>query len=221
MSWLNDKGSIAILGTTQTAKSTAAKELHAETDRISIWINDADDEDRVPGVKGVYVYSRQTLLEALRDGETKINYQATDRQEAVVTIKETLWTLASRTKRNMRTQVIIDEAHNVAPQTPKENHPSRDAVRDLAREGQKRGIKTVLIVQDPVSMDKQALRQVTYVMMFRMSMFQEDSLKRFNLPWDRIKELDHDPEGPSEAIVIEDNGDVLEPGTTPKEKYAE
>lgn len=222
--WRTDEGSIAILGETQTGKTTAARELHAETDRVSIWVNHADSVNRVPGVKGEYVHGRDSLLEALRDGHTKINFQASNPKKAVVDLKELLWELSNAAGRsNTRIQLIVDEAHDIAPQSQKEygNLPPRDAVRDLAKKGRKRGIKLILITQDPVALDKQTLRQMTYFILFPITGMQRPALDNYNIDLSPQGDL-----GPHDATVYrsrlgEDGNMRIEERTvTPSEDYA-
>lgn len=212
--WTTDSGSVAILGHTQTGKTTLARQMHAENSRLSIWIN-GRGEDRVPNVHGERYESVDGVVRGMARDETKINLLSKDPKADVVTLQERMWGWAHRTDRQLQMQVVIDELHNVAPQSGKETLPPRDAVRKMAKEGQKRGIKFIGITQDPVSMDKQTLRQTEYTALFANHYTQETSLERLNLPFDDAQRL---PE--YHCMVIDAKGERIEEAIKAHEKYA-
>lgn len=189
--WMVDAFNVTILGRTQTGKTSCARELHATTPRVSIWVNEQGD-GRVPNVKSddQPVRSIEGIEGALADDEWHIEFLSRNRDADLPKIQRYLWRKADRANRQLPVQLVVDEAHRVAPQSQKDDLPARDAVRRLAKEGNKRNIKTVLVTQDPVSMDKQTLRQAEYRVVFEMSAEQRDAVSRYGFNWDAVESGD-------------------------------
>lgn len=218
--WTINPGSIAILGHTQTGKTVLARQLHAENNRVSIWVNQRGDE-RVPDipVSNRAYKSINGLVKGMARDERKHNLLAADPATTVSQLQEKLWAWAENSDRKLQFQVVIDELHNIAPENAtKEKMDSRDAVRKMAKEGQKRGIKFIGITQDPSSLDKQTIRQTEYVVMFHNHFSQGKSLGRLDLPFNAAQQL---PE--HHFLVIDSKGNFVVPPTSPKKaksKYA-
>lgn len=216
-SWHSDRESCVIAGRTGSGKSTAAREIHAENKRISIWLNEKG-VDREPGVSGKRVRSTKGLESGLADGKRKFNWLSSDRESDVQKIREWLWRKSKiAEQRGVETppfQVIIDEAHRVAPQTNKNDLPSRDAVRRLMREGRSRGVKTMLLSQQIQSLDKQSIRERGYLVAFELSTEQQRYLRDYGVSVDELQEL---PEYSS--IVYKADGNVAARSVKAKSKY--
>jgi len=167
---LVDGHNMTILGITQSGKTAVARELQATTPRVSIWVNERGD-NRVANIAGTEARSLEGVKKALARDEWRVNYLPRDRNEAIADLRAWLWQVADRTDRQLPLQVVVDEVDRVAPQSGKAygNLPHRDACRDFTSEGAKRGVKFVGITQDPVTMDKQTLRQSRYRLVFPMS----------------------------------------------------
>jgi hypothetical protein len=214
--WTIDSFNAAVLGRTQTGKTSTARELHAETPRLSIWVNEQGD-GRVPNVAsdGQPVRSIEGIKQAFARDQWAINLLSADRERDIPALQSYLWQVADRADRQFPMQVVIDEVHRPAPQSQQDDLPARDAIRRLAKEGNKRNIKTVLVTQDPVSMDKQTLRQSEYRVVFEMSAEQRDAVSQYGFEWDAVESGDR-----FTGAVHDASGRVLEDQVKADGKYA-
>lgn len=225
MGWQTDNGSILILGKKQTMKTTAARELHAETNRVSIWIMPSGNE-RIPHVKGggSPVGSKQALTEAIADGRRHIVWQSSNVNNAVIEFREWAWDIAQETDRQARIQVIIDEIHNVAPANPtKEQLPATRAVQKLSKEGEKRGVKFIAITQHPTSYNAQARSQHEYLMIAKITPEMRQPFEGWGVDWTVVNDLDEHCAAvfQNELDLSSGHGDakLLEPEVCPKSKH--
>jgi DNA helicase HerA-like ATPase len=206
-------------GATQTGKTTTAKEIFAESPRVGIWVNDRG-KHRVEGVKtladGSYRSLRGIKKGFARD-ETRIEFLPDDRREGLSQLTDWLWTVADRTDRALPVSVYVDEMHKVAPQSQKEygNLPGRDDVRDITKEGEKRNIKLVGISQDPVSFDKQSLRQRNYLLCYEQAREQSRYLRDYGVD---VEEISAQPE--YAGVLYDRSGETLATGVKAQAKYA-
>ncbi len=186
---LENGHNVAVLGATQTGKTAFARELHATTPRVSIWLNERG-KDRVPDVDGVVARTFDEVRDAFASDEYRVEYVPADRNEAIVELQDWLWRVADNADRALPMQVIVDEVDRVAPesQKPYGNFPPRDAVRDFTSEGVKRGVKFVGITQDPSTYDKKALRQSRYRAVWEMSAEQQGAVSGYGFDFGRIRD---------------------------------
>jgi hypothetical protein len=188
-----DSFNMAVLGGTQTGKTSTVRELHATTPRVSVWLNERGD-DAVPGVAGPTVRSLDGVRQAFADDEFSIDFRPADRRDSVVELQSWLETVADRADRELPIQVVADEFQRLAPQSGKPfgEFPARDAVRRFAKEGVKRNVKWVGITQDPTAIDKQTLRQSEYRLIFKMSQENRTSsvVRRMGIDWGAVDEGD-------------------------------
>lgn len=214
--WTIDSFNAVVLGRTQTGKTSTARELHAETPRLSIWVNEQGD-GRVPNVAsdGQPVRSIEGIKQAFARDQWAINLLSSDRERDIPALQSYLWQVADRADRQFPMQVVIDEVHRPAPQSQQDDLPARDAIRRLAKEGNKRNIKTVLVTQDPVSMDKQTLRQSEYRVVFEMSAEQRDAVSQYGFEWDAVESGDR-----FTGAVHDASGRVIEERVKADKKYA-
>lgn len=202
---LTDAHNLAVLGATQTGKTSFARELHATTDRVSIWLNERGDH-RVPNIDGTVARSLREVKQAFAADEYRVEYVPADRRDAVVALRSWLWEVAERLDRQLPMQVIADEIDRLAEQSGKSygNLPARDAVRDFTSEGVKRNVKWVGITQDPSSYDKRALRQSRYRAVWPMSAENRDAVSKYGFNWSRIDDAER-----FAGILHTHTGDVL------------
>jgi DNA helicase HerA-like ATPase len=186
---LTNAHNMAVLGSTQTGKTSFVRELHATTPRLSIWVNERDDQ-RVPNIAGTEARSLDGIRGAFERNETRINYLPADRREAVPELRRWLWDVADRTDRQLSMQVVVDEVDRVAEQSGEKygNNPPRDAVRDFTSEGVKRNIKFVGITQDPASEDKRSLGNSRYRAVWPMSSERQDAVSNYGFDWREVRE---------------------------------
>lgn len=178
---------LVALGATQTGKTSFARELHATTPRVSIWLNERG-EHRVPDVAGKVARDLDDVRAAFANDQLRIEYIPADRNDAIVELQSWLWQVADRADRQLPMQVIVDEVDRVAPESRKSygNLPPRDAVRDFTSEGVKRGVKFIGITQDPSTYDKKALRQSRYRAIWQMSAEQRSAVSEYGFDWSAI-----------------------------------
>jgi hypothetical protein len=212
--WTIDSFNVGVLGMNQTGKTTSMKELHAETPRVSIWLNAAGD-DRVEGVAGKVCRSLGDVQRAFAADEWTIEWVASDRARAIQQLRTWLWDVAEKADRQLPVQVVVDEIHEIAAQSGEKHDPPRDACRKFGKQGVKRNIKFIGITQDPVAVDKQWLRQCEYRVVFRMSAEQQDAVSKFGFDFDAISATDRHT-----GAVHGADGTVLEDQVKAKAQYA-
>jgi len=188
---LVDAHNMAVLGATQTGKTSAVRELQDKTPRRSLWVNERGDK-RVPNVAGVEAWDLAEVRDALANGADKVEFLPADRREALPALRRFLWELADAVDRSAELQVVVDEVDRVAEQSGKAygNLPSRDAVRDFTSEGVKRNIKFVGITQDPTTYDKQALRNSRYRAVWPMSKEHQNAVRKYGFAWDAVRDAE-------------------------------
>lgn len=214
--WTIDSYNSAHLGMTQTGKTVAARELHKESPRLSVWLNESGD-DRVPDVasEGQPVRSLDGFRSALQRDQWKINWVSSDRERDIQSLRKELWRIAERADRRFPMQVVVDEIDRLAPETNKNDHTGLNEVLRFASEGVKRNIKFVGITQDPRSASKKWLRQSEYRVVWRMSNENQSAVSEFGFDWDSVEK------GPRySGAVHEATGDVIDDDVQAKETYA-
>lgn len=214
-SWFDDAGNLLDFGRSQTGKTTAVREVHAENKRVSIWLNETGD-DRVPLVSGKRVRGTRAIETGLANDVYKFNYIAQDRVQAIQELQEWAWRKAEKADRKFPMQIIVDELHRLAPNSRKDELPGRDEVRRLCKEGMKRNVKFIGITQDPVSMDPQTRRQRDYLLLFPLVKEQKDVITDYV---DHYKYVPRQPE--YAGVVYHAEGHVVAEGVKAAGKYAE
>jgi DNA-binding ferritin-like protein (Dps family) len=212
-----DAKHLFIVGATQTGKTTTAKEIFAESSRVGIWVNDRG-KHQVEGVRtladGSYRSLRGIKKAFFRD-ETRIEYLPADRREGLSDLTDWLWTVADRTDRDLPVSIFVDEMHKVAPQSQKDELVGRDDVRTITKEGEKRNIKMVGISQDPVSFDKQSLRQRNYLLCYELAREQTRYLRDYGVD---VEEINAQAE--FSGVLYNRSGRVAATSVKAKSRYA-
>lgn len=215
--WADDAGHVWNVGRTQTGKTTTAKEMFAESQRVGIWINERGD-DRVEGISRLADGSYRSLdgvKNAFARDEYRIEYLPADRRQGIERLRSWLWGVAEATDQQLPVTVYADEIHGIAPQSQKDELAGRDAVRKISKEGKKRNVKLVGISQDPVSFDKQALRQRDYLLCFELAHEQADYLAGYGAD---VREINGQPE--YAGVLYHADGSKVADGVKAKERYA-
>jgi len=212
-----DAKHLFIVGATQTGKTTAAKEIFAESLRVGIWVNERG-KHRVEGVQNLADDSYRSLR-GVKKGfdrdEIRIEYLPADRREGLSKLIDWLWTVAERTDRALPLSIFIDEMHKVAPQSQRDALAGRDDVRAITKEGEKRNIKLVGISQDPVSFDKQSIRQRNYLLCYELAAEQSRYLRDYGV---EVEEINAQPE--FAGVLYDRSGATLATGVKAKSRYA-
>jgi hypothetical protein len=209
-----DSFNLAALGKNQTGKTSVLRELHAETPRLSIWLNETGD-DRVENIDGRVVQSLGELKAAVANGEWTIEWVSSNRARDIVRLRKWLWQYEQRANRQVPVQVTVDEAHRLAPQSNEKNDPPRDAIRRFGKEGVKRNIKFAAITQDPAAFDAQSLRQSEYRVVFDMSAEQQHALSEYGFDFDTVEQSDRHT-----ATLHDASGRVIEERVKAGSQYA-
>ena len=215
--WADDAGHVWVVGRTQTGKTTTAKEMFAESQRVNIWLNERGD-DRVEGISRLADGSYRSLdgvKNAFARDEYRIEFLPADRDAGVQRLQAWLWGVAKATDRQLPVTVYADEIHRLAPQTQKNELGGRDAVRKIAKEGKKRNVKLVGISQDPVSFDKQALRQRDYLLCYELAHEQADYLAQYGAD---VREINSQPE--YAGVLYHADGSTHASGVKAQARYA-
>lgn len=212
--WTIDSYNLVALGKNQTGKTSVCRELHSETPRLSIWLNEAGDS-RVDGVEGKVCRTLADVKRAFANDEWTIEYVSDKRDIDIQNLRKWLWTVAERSDRKLPIHVTADEIHRLAPQSNKRDDPPRDAVRMFGKEGVKRNIKFVSITQDPTAFDKQALRQSEYRVVFDMAAENQSALSEYGFDWETVGKTDRHT-----AALHDASGTVLEASVKASAEYA-
>lgn len=217
--WANDPKHLFVVGATQTGKTTTAKEIFAESSRIGIWVNDRG-KHRVEGVRTLADGSYRSLRgvkNAFGRDETRIEFLPKNRKAGLSKLTDWLWAVSDRVNRELPVTVYLDEMHKVAPQSQKDygNLPGRDDVRDITKEGEKRNIKLVGISQDPVSFDKQSLRQRNYLLAYELAAEQSAYLRDYGA---QVEQINAQPD--YAGILYDRSGQIVAKNVKAQEKYA-
>jgi len=212
--WSYDAGNLMVFGRSQTGKTTAAREIHAENNRISIWLNERG-KHRVPNVAGKEVRGIKAIESGLAAGETKFNFLSSNRDRDIAILQEWAWNKADRYNREMPMQIVADELQRLAPNSGKKDLKGRDTVRILLKEGMKRGVKLVGITQDPVSVDRQSRSQREYLLLFPLAKEQSDTIRDYV---DNLGVVKQQPE--YTGVVFHADGRIVQSGIKAKGKYA-
>ena len=213
-----DGYNMAVLGKTQTGKTSTSRELHATSPRVSVWLNEAGI-DRVDNVPGHTVQSIGGLKTAFANDEYAIEWVSHDRQRDILELQKFLFQVADNTDRELMMQVIVDEVQDVAPQdATSEDLEAVKAVRRVCKRGVKRTIQFVAITQDPTAYDKQALRQSEYRLIFDMANENRKSsvLRKMGFDWGAV---DATPDRYT-GVLHDDSGTVLDEDVKAEARFA-
>jgi DNA helicase HerA-like ATPase len=172
---------ISIIGKTNTGKTTAAKMLHDNTDKISIFFNTQDED----------VQGHQTKKWDIKDlkEHRKINFiPHWNNDIATIQLKEIVQDLRKITEsigdrsRKTRFIVFVDESHEIAP-----NNVTGTPLHFIMKRGKRYGITGVSITQRPAELDLGIVSQANYHMIFDVNDFESQYFKKKNIPIEQVK----------------------------------
>lgn len=206
--WTVDPGSVQILGRTQTGKTSVARELHSQNDRLSIWLNERGPS-QVPNVAGKRIAGLGALRSGMQDDQLKYNWLSKNRKRDIKKIQQWMWSIADQTDREFRMQLVVDEIDRLAPESNKDALPGRDELRLFASEGMKRNIKLIGITQDPTTFDKKVLRQREYLLCMPLASEHVGQISDMGPDEQTIQSLDQ-----YEGVLYHADGRELETGVS-------
>jgi len=160
--WIQSEFALFAIGKTGRGKTVFGNAVHAASDRLSVFWN-AQDKGYVRGKRVQYRGSadHQKLASAVRGGAERLNVVPTeDSPEVLSDLVDWLWHLASN---GVRIHVVVDESHDYAPTGSKGTPVHRLAKRGRSPGSGDGGIKTTLLSQRFVALERGARTEAEYL----------------------------------------------------------
>ena len=189
-----------VCGDSGGGKTTLMREMHATFDGVSIWIN--HNSERVPGRS---VSTVTELANAVESGASRINLSTTDALAAVEAARSVAYHVVDG-----RTQIIIDEAHNLLPDGSVD---ADNPLKQSLHEDRSEGVRVVVATQDPSDPAYTPIKQVQYITwVCGWSVFHDGFIRYFSIPRDEL------PKAAFEYVVFNKRMEVEYRGET-EEQY--
>lgn len=175
------RGHCAIVGITNSGKTTLAEWLHANTVRKSIFLN-AQDEISVKGLR-VEGSEWEPALLGKTDHLNVVPDDDPAAYEALVEqIRKDLFQMGKaiqtgRGRKNQWCAIFIDEAHEIAPEGTRTSSLHR-----LIKRARRHGIIVCVITQAPADLAKGVLKQCSTHVVFRIGRYESTYFQTYNLP---------------------------------------
>lgn len=175
------RGHVSIVGITGSGKTTLAEELHADTLRLSIFLNMQDEVS----VKGHRIEADEWDVRLLAEHD-KINVIPSDDPDGydplIEAIRRDTFALGKtiqtgRGRRNKWCVIFVDEAHEAAPEGTRGT-----ALHRLIKRAARHGIIVVVITQAPADLAKGVLKQCATHIVFRVGRYESTYFETYNLP---------------------------------------
>jgi len=199
-----DAHHLLVVGDSGSGKTTLLRQIHEQIPAPSVWQNPGRDESRVAGQE---VGTLESMLGACssvdRWEDLRLNNTSTRDRLTVLSecrdFAHTLWSRAGRP-----TQIVVDEAHEVLPESVDNSNP----VRQMLHKDRDRGVRVVLSTQDPQDLARAPLKQVRrLVWVGRPSTWHRGFMRYYNLdpdehlPSERFEWVDLDPSEPPRVVA--------------------
>lgn len=189
-----------VCGDSGGGKTTLMREMHQTFDGVSIWIN--HNSERVPGRS---VSTVTELANAVEGGARRINLTATDALGAVEAARSVAYHVVDG-----RTQIIVDEAHNLLPDGSVD---ADNSLKQSLHEDRSEGVRVVVATQDPSDLAYTPIKQVQYITWVGgWSVFHDGFIRYFSIPRDEL------PKAAFEYVVFNKRMEVEYRGET-EEQY--
>ena len=172
---------LSILGRTNTGKTTIAKKLHDNTDKISIFFNTQDEE-----IKGYKATKWNVKLLKEHDKINFIPHHSNDiarvqLNEIVQDLRQITESIGDRS-RTTRFVVFVDESHEIAP-----NNVHGTPLHFIFKRGHRYGITGISITQRPAELDLGIVSQADLHVIFDVNDFESQYFKKKNIPIEKVK----------------------------------
>lgn len=192
-----------VAGDSGGGKTTLMRQMHAEFNGLSIWINHTNAD----GLDGRSIKSGATVRsasEARQSDAVRLNWVTSDPTETAREARQVAHEYHDAT--GYPVQVVIDEAHEVLPDGKVDvDNP----VKRMLHEDRDRALKVVIATQDPSDFDYTPIKQCKYwVWVGEWSVFHDGFLRYFSIPRDEL------PTEPYEYVVFDKRMNVLYRGET-------
>jgi len=159
-----------ICGDSGGGKTTLMREMHQTFDGVSIWIN--HNSERVPG-RSVSTVSE--LSNAIQSGTRRIDLTTTDALAAVEAARSVAYHVVDG-----RTQIVVDEAHNLLPDGSVD---ADNSLKQALHEDRSEGVRVVVATQDPSDLAYTPIKQVQYITWVGgWSVFHDGFIRYFSIP---------------------------------------
>jgi DNA helicase HerA-like ATPase len=192
-----------VAGDSGGGKTTLMRQMHAEFNGLSIWINHTNAD----GLDGRSIKSGATVrsaAEARQSSAVRLNWVTGDPTETAAAARQVAHEYNDAT--GYPVQVVIDEAHEVLPDGKVDvDNP----VKRMLHEDRDKALKVVIATQDPSDFDYTPIKQCKYwVWVGEWSVFHDGFLRYFSIPRDEL------PTEPYEYVVFDKRMQVLYRGET-------
>jgi len=196
-----------VAGDSGGGKTTLMRQMHAEYNGLSIWINHTGAD----GLSGRHLDSAATVRsasEARQSSAARLNWVTSEPVEPAREARQVAHEYHDAT--GYPVQVVVDEAHEVLPDGKVDvDNP----VKRMLHEDRDRALKVVIATQDPSDFDYTPIKQCKYwVWVGEWSVFHDGFLRYFSIPRDEL------PTAPYEYVVFDKRMEVLHRGKT-EERY--
>ena len=166
-----------VCGDSGGGKTTLMREMHATFDGVSIWIN--HNSERVEPAETVSTVGE--LAAAVERGVSRIDYQcgADDALAAVEAARSVAYH-----SHDGRTQIIVDEAHNLLPDGSVD---AENPLKQALHEDRGEGVRVVVATQDPSDLAYTPIKQVQFITWVGgWSVFHDGFIRYFSIPRDKL-----------------------------------
>lgn len=160
---------VVVVGPSGGGKSTNCRERHSKHDGVSVWLN--HEKPPADGIEGVRVDSFEGMVAAVRACSSvaevrnlRIDYRPTvDAKTAAEKCKMFGVMVSEHFDNQVSTQITIDEAHHLMPDSDGAGNPKENPVAWLLAQGRGHNIKAVIASQDPMQLHYSPLKNAKYI----------------------------------------------------------
>lgn len=143
---------VLLAGSSGGGKTTRGRQMHAEHDGVSIWVNHNDET--VPGETVRSLSDMQAAVQACSSVEAvrnlRLDYRCASALDGAQTARTFARAIGDHFDAEVCTQVIVDEAHTALPDSENESAvASGNPVAKMLHEDRSLNVKCVLATQDP------------------------------------------------------------------------
>lgn len=173
---------ISIIGRTNTGKTTVAKKLHDNTDKISVFFNTQDEDVQGHETKKWDVHDLKEHKKINFISHHSNDIATIQLNEIVQDLRKITESLGDRSRKT-RFVVFVDEAHEIAP-----NNVTGTPLHFVFKRGHRYGITGVSITQRPAELDLGIVSQADLHVIFDVNDFESQYFKKKNIPIEQVRD---------------------------------
>lgn len=153
-------------GSSGGGKTTRARQMHAEHDGVSVWVNHNDED--VPGQTVGSLGEMQAAVQACSSvaevRNLRLNYRCHDALSGASAARTFARSVGRHFDAEVCTQVIVDEAHIALPDSEADSAVSSgNPVAKMLHEDRSLHVKAVIATQDPQDLYYPPTKQCKYI----------------------------------------------------------